>query len=157
MSFPGDYPFVLPIATFDPGVFHPLISAEEKPADDDVFVDAQESADARGARIAGSLNLKAGFPPTSVDESTAERGRFNVIEILLFIRSCFDDVKLLNNVKEVDVVDEDAWKAWVEHRRVVKEDEDESTWNARMNLLINSNIANEELFDHVAKGLAISN
>lgn len=159
MSFSENYPFTLPNVTFDPSVFHPLIVAKEGPADDDVFVDAPKPLDAREARLIGSLNLKVGFPSMRTlpkDEHSVEQGRINAIEVLLFIRSCFDDSEVLNSLNADDVVNEDAWKAWLEHDRGPDMEDKESTWSSEISRVLQSSIVNEELFDHVVTGLKTS-
>jgi len=159
MSFPEDYPFTLPNVIFDPSVFHPLVVPEERLTDDDVFVEVPKSSDAREAPPVGSLNLKVGFPGMSTlskDEHNAEQGRINAIEVLLFVRSCFDDPKVLDSLSIDDVVNQDAWKAWLEHDRGLDTEEKESTWNSEIKLLLQRSIVNEELFDHVMTGLKTS-
>lgn len=159
MSFPEGYPFTLPNVIFDPSVFHPLVVPEARLADDDVFVDAPKSLDARGARLVGSLNLKVGFPgmgTLSKDKHNAEQGRVNAIEVLLFVRSCFDNSEVLSNLNVNDVVNEIAWKAWLEHDRALDTEDEESTWESEINLLLERSIVNEELFDHVVIGVKTS-
>jgi hypothetical protein len=156
MLFLEDYPFVVPIVTFDTGVFHPLIAAKEASPDDDVFVDAPKSVNARVSRHIGTFNLKADSPhwKLSSEEGSAKRPRVNVIEILIFIRSCFDDETVLNSLSTVDIVNEAAWNAWSERELDVKTED--STWDIEISRLKSSSIDNAELFDHFVKAVAAS-
>lgn len=144
--FPSEYPFELPIIIFEQSVFHPLVIGGDLPRDDDVFTKT-------ASEMIGHFNLESGFKTMATDVSShTEKCRFNVVDILLYIRSCFDDHQVMDAFNTLHIVNMAAWQAWQNYNHHQKDETDEKgIWQVEMdNLLERSNhIKAEDMFEEV--------
>ncbi|KAK0672282.1 ubiquitin-conjugating enzyme/RWD-like protein [Cercophora samala] len=141
ISFPDDYPDSAPLVTFSTDIFHPLISPLT------TYV-GEESGKKGGVRLPpGGFGLGHGFPGWFAEREEGEgegdrmggafvvggkgkkkkgRGERKVgtWEVLRYIRSAFDDERVLDEVPLEAAGNPGAWHAWRTHRRVQKEREE---------------------------------
>ncbi|VBB83884.1 Putative protein of unknown function [Podospora comata] len=135
ISFPDDYPDSAPLVTFSTDIFHPLISPLT------TYV-GEESGKKGGVRLPpGGFGLSHGFPEWFAEREEGDgmggafvvggkgkRGRgerkVSTWEVLRYIRSTFDDEKVLDGVPLEAAGNPGAWHAWRTHRRMQKEKEE---------------------------------
>jgi len=124
---------------------------------DDVFTDSVPEELSRSGRLTGTLNLEPGFRGfLAKDEQKVPE--LNVIDIFIYVRSCFNDVQTLQGLLEDDILNQEAWSAWKAHKmRSKNEDTEERTdlWKQHMNYLLCQNIESEALFDHASNPIPL--
>jgi len=157
--FSDEYPFELPIIVFERDIFHPLVIGAEVDQDDDVFVEVTQKTASRTAETkpTGHFNLKSGLRNMAKDVSNyAEEGRISIIDILLHIRACFDDRRIIDEIHLQDIVNIAAWQAWQAHNEHLKDENNQElnekdVWQQEMDSLIerSSNIKPEDMFEEV--------
>jgi len=156
--FPDGYPFELPVVTFDRHINHPLIMSEQAIQSDDVFTDRGPEDISRSGRLVGTLNLEPGFRESfAADEQKAPK--VNVIDIFLYVRSCFTDVQTLDGLRDHDIFNLEAWSAWKAHKARTEDDdinERAKMWRQHIDYLVRQNIENEALFDYALNSRPIS-
>jgi len=157
LHFSSEYPFELPIVVFEHGIFHPLVIGEKAQLNDDVFVDISKRHASGTGEMIGHFNLKSGFKDITIDGSS-ERCRFNIIDILLYIRSCFNDRRTINNLELQDIANMTAWQAWQNHNEFPKDENDQENsekdiWQQEIDNLLerSSNVKPEDLFEEVKR------
>lgn len=146
---------------FERGIFHPLVVGAEAHQNDDVFDDVPQKSASRGAETKpiGHFNLKSGFKNMATDVSChVEECRFNIIEILLFVRSCFDDGRIMDEIRPQDIFNIAAWQAWQAHNEEPKDETNQEVdvrdiWQQEMDNLIelSSNTKPEDMFEEVKR------
>jgi len=146
---------------FEPGIFHPLVVGAEAHQDDDVFIEVPQKSASRAAetKTIGRFNLKSGFKHTISDVSShAEEGRFSIIDILLYIRSCFDDRGIMDEFHAEDIVNIAAWQAWQAHIEHLRDDNNQElnekdVWLQEIEGLIarSSHIKPGDMFEEVKR------
>ncbi|KAK0735749.1 ubiquitin-conjugating enzyme/RWD-like protein [Apiosordaria backusii] len=129
ISFPDDYPDSAPLVTFSTDIFHPLIS----PLTTYVGEGAGEGGKKNKYRLPpGGYGLGHGFPEWFTDggEGGGKGGKggkgkrkISTWEVLRYIRSTFDDERVLDEVPLEAAGNPGAWHAWRTHRRVQMEKE----------------------------------
>lgn len=141
---------------FDRGLFHPLVMPEKSVVDDDdVFVDAPSKVDDAFNTLTGLLNLGPGFrdSPSADMGAAGSSTRFAVIDILLYVRRCFDDASFLDSLNSGDILNKEAWHAWQRHSSHYKQSGDSTglkndEWEEQMMKILNKQIPHEELFEY---------
>jgi len=157
VSFPDQYPFELPVVTFDRHIHHPLIMSGHAIQNDDVFTNSVPEELNRSGRLTGTLNLEPGFRELMAKDEQKVPG-LNVVDVFMYVRSCFDDVQTLHGLDEEDILNPEAWSAWKAHNvRSEGEDMEEraDVWKQRMNDLARQNIGAEALFDYASNPIPI--
>jgi len=158
VSFPDRYPFELPVVTFDRHIIHPLIMPEQAIQSDDVFTDRRPEEISRSGRLVGTFNLEPGFREFLAQKVTTSmviqtEPRLSVIDVFLYVRSCFSDVQTLRNLREDNIFNLEAWLAWKAHN-MRSEDEDSkvraSIWKQHMDYLVRQTIEPEALFGYAS-------
>ncbi|KAK4176707.1 ubiquitin-conjugating enzyme/RWD-like protein [Triangularia setosa] len=140
--FPDDYPDSAPLVTFSTDIFHPLISplttyvGEESGGKGGKgirlppggfglghgfpgwFTDGEEGGVTEGDRVGGAFVVGG----TGVKgKGKGEKRKISTWEVLRYIRSTFDDERVLDEVPLEAAGNPGAWHAWRTHRRMQKE------------------------------------
>lgn len=152
IRFPDNYPFELPFITFERGLFHPLVVGEEARRGDDVFVENPEDASLQKGEATGQFNLRSGFKDNAKD---VNKPRLNIVDLLLYVRSCFDSTQILDSLQMHDIVNLAAWQAWQNHNEHLRNYDEEANendiWQQEMMKLLerSSNTKAEDLFEQI--------
>lgn len=132
MSFPAAYPLSPPSIVFAADVFHPLLT----PLTTITYttgLSERESAQAAGQERLppGSFGLRHGFPewydapadngddgapPSEPSPRRRSIADIHVVDILRYVRSCFENDKVLDSVPFETAGNPGAWYAWRAHR-----------------------------------------
>ena len=164
VSFSDRYPFELPVVIFDRHINHPLIMPEQAVQSDDVFTDSDPAERSSSRSLPGAMNLEPGFRDfvayknikiTVVDQIEP---RLNVIDIFLYVRSCFNDVQTLSSLRDHDIHNLEAWSAWKAHnvKTEGKNTKDRAgVWKQHMHHLVRQNVESEALLDYASNSRPI--
>lgn len=98
---------VLPLIVFLTEMFHPLV-ASTLLDQDDVFSSPTNFVP-KGAVPSGSLNIEHG-------KHEIDRGGISIVNVLLYLRRCLEDEKLLDTVPFEAALNFRAWHAWQAYR-----------------------------------------
>ena len=131
IAFGSDFPLAAPIITFASDPFHPLISPLTTATFSSGLADGEAGGSGNEQRLPpGGLSLRHGFPQwfgrhTTNAEADGEEPsqslrqsleNIHVIDLLLYVRSCFEDEGVLDALPMEAAGNPSAWYAWRSHR-----------------------------------------
>jgi Ubiquitin-conjugating enzyme len=119
IAFPTQYPDLPPLVTFATDIFHPLLVPLTTHTFSTSASDANDLFSASdGDRLPpGGFSLRDGFPGwfgTPTQKAAANPP--TMVEVLVYMKSTFEDAKMLDNIPLEAAGNPGAWHAWRSHR-----------------------------------------
>jgi Ubiquitin-conjugating enzyme len=123
IAFPTQYPDLPPLVTFATDIFHPLLVPLTTQTFSSSASDANDTFSASdGDRLRpGGFSLRDGFPGWfGTPPQNAATNRPRIVEVLVYMKSTFEDATMLDNIPLEAAGNPGAWHAWQSHRGVSK-------------------------------------